>query len=143
MKSLLFSAAQMAETLAAAPVQGKKSLEPLRTFSKETGFPLNIVENHEVTDNLAEVHMHEADLWGCIEGEATFICGGEMVDPWCKENKDGTKDEREIKAKEIKGGTEIVLKKGDWLWIPAGEPHQHQATGTARMLIIKVPVPAE
>ena len=33
----------------------------------------------------------------------------------------------------------MILKQGDWLWIPAGEPHQHSATGTARLVIIKIP----
>jgi uncharacterized RmlC-like cupin family protein len=48
-------------------------------------------------------------------------------------------DDREWKAKEIKGGTEVVMKPGDWLWIPAGEPHQHKTSTKARLVIIKVP----
>jgi len=62
-----------------------------------------------------------------------------MVDPWVKQNADGTLDEREIKAKEITGGTEVKLKPGDWLYIPAGEAHTHKTEGIARLVIIKIP----
>lgn len=116
----------------------KKLLEPLRALSLEGKVPLNILEDVNV-NNEAEIHKHEADLWLCLDGEVTFIYGGEMVDPWVKKNADGSTDDREWKAKEIKGGTEVVLKPGDWLWIPAGEPHQHKTTGKARLAIIKVP----
>lgn len=125
------------ETLASEPVQGKRLLEPLKTFAKEHGLPMNILEDKDVS-NEAEVHMHEGDLWHCLEGEATFIYGGEMVEPWFKKNPDGTEDKREVKANEIKGGTEKVLRSGDWLWIPAGEPHQHKCVGTSRLVIIKI-----
>ncbi|MBP9701571.1 MAG: hypothetical protein KBD47_01155 [Candidatus Pacebacteria bacterium] len=116
----------------------KKLLEPLRALSLEGKVPLNILEDVNIS-NEAEIHRHEADLWLCLDGEVTFIYGGEMVDPWVKKNADGSTDDREWKAKEIKGGTEVVLKQGDWLWIPAGEPHQHKTTGKARLAIIKVP----
>ena len=116
----------------------KKLLEPLRALSLEGKVPLNILEDVNI-NNEAEIHKHEADLWLCLDGEVTFIYGGEMVDPWVKKNADGSTDDREWKAKEIKGGTEVILKPGDWLWIPAGEPHQHKTTGKARLAIIKIP----
>ncbi len=116
----------------------KKLLEPLRALSLSGKVPLNILEDVNI-NNEAEIHKHEADLWLCLDGEVTFIYGGEMVDPWVKKNADGSTDDREWKAKEIKGGTEVILKPGDWLWIPAGEPHQHKTTGKARLAIIKIP----
>lgn len=116
----------------------KKLLEPLKAFSALNKVPMNILEDVNIS-NEAEIHKHEADLWFCLEGEVTFIYGGEMVDPWVKKNADGSIDDREWKAKEIKGGTEVVMKPGDWLWIPAGEPHQHKTSTKARLVIIKVP----
>jgi len=138
-KSVFIEKTRIDETLANVPTQGKKLLEPLKSFAKENGLPFNILEDKDVS-NEAEVHHHEGDLWYCLEGEVTFIYGGEMVSPWYKKNSDGTEDKREVKAKEIKGGTEKILKPGDWLWIPAGEPHQHRCEGVARLIIVKIPI---
>lgn len=126
------------KTLATVPIVGKHSLEPLKSFAKEHRVPMNIHEDKEVVND-AEVHMHEADLWLCLEGDVTFTCGGEMVDPWFKKNADGSEEKREIKAKEIKNGDTFDLKPGEWLWIPAGVPHKHVTKTMARLVIIKIP----
>ncbi len=125
-------------TLAVPATAGKKLLQPFRAFALANNLPFNILEDVNVV-NEAEVHIHEGDLWLCLEGEVAFVYGGEMVNPWFKKLADGTEDRREVKAKEIKGGTTSILKPGDWLWIPAGQPHQHNCTGTARLMIIKIP----
>jgi mannose-6-phosphate isomerase-like protein (cupin superfamily) len=127
------------ETLAVAVTQGKKNLEPFKTFAKENNLPFSILEDSQITDNEAEIHKLEADLWFCMEGEVTFVVGGEMVEPWSKINADGTTNDNEIKSKQIKDGEVHVLKPGDWLWIPAGVPHQHNTESTARLVIIKIP----
>lgn len=129
---------QVSETLLSTPTPGKKLLNPLKQFSADKKVPVNVLEDNAVVND-AEVHKHEADLWLCLEGEVTFVYGGEMVDQWVKQNPDGTTDDREWKAKEIRGGTEVVLREGDWLWIPAGQPHQHKTAGIARLIIIKIP----
>lgn len=127
------------ETLAGQAAAGKKLLEPFKSFSSANGLPFNILEDHQLLENDAEVHQHEADLWFCLEGEVTFVCDGEMENLWFKKLPDGSEDRREIKAKSIRGGATYVLKPGDWLWIPAGVPHQHTCSGTARLVIIKIP----
>jgi mannose-6-phosphate isomerase-like protein (cupin superfamily) len=126
------------ETLAGSPVQGKHSLEPLRSFAKTNGVPISILEDTDV-ENEAEVHMTKADLWQCIAGEATFTIGGELVNSRVKKNADGTEDSTEIFAETISEGREQVVREGDWLWIPAGLPHSHRAKGIARFFVIKVP----
>ena len=126
------------ETLATLPTHGKRLLDPLKKLAHESGFPVNILEDMAVS-NEAEVHRHEGDLWQCLEGEVTFVYGGEMIRPWAKKLVDGSMDDREIKAAEISDGTEILMKPGDWLWIPAGQPHSHRAEKTARLVIIKIP----
>lgn len=118
--------------------QGKYSLEPLRSSAKAHGVPLAMLEDTDIS-NEAEVHITKADLWQCIEGEATFTIGGEMIDPYMKKNSQDREDPNELLAKEIKGGAEQVVQQGDWLWIPAGIAHQHRAKGTARFFVIKVP----
>ncbi|TSC89640.1 MAG: hypothetical protein G01um10143_130 [Parcubacteria group bacterium Gr01-1014_3] len=126
------------KALASVPVKGKKLLEPFKSFAAANKLPFNILEDANVS-NLPELHKTEADLWFCLEGEITFIYGGELMEPVANKNPDGTNNEMEWKGKEIRGGTEVVFKPGDWLWIPPGEPHQHNCAGIARLAIIKIP----
>src|SRR3989344_8243484 len=128
------------DTLSRVPVDGKRVMDPFNTLAKKHNLPINILENHRVSSSEAEAHRHESDLWICLEGEVEFVVDGEMVTPQIKPLPNGNIDDREIKAKEIRGGTSYVLKKGDILWIPAGQPNLHRtAAGTARLYIIKVP----
>ena len=119
------------QTLKTGAQPGKNLLEPLKFLATENKLPFKILEDKDVV-NEAEVHKTEGDLWYCLEGEVKFIYGGELVEP--REVKTN-----ELKAGGIKGGSEIILKPGDWFWIPAGQPHQHSCSGTARLMIIKIP----
>ena len=85
------------------------------------------------------MHKYLDDLWCCIEGEVRFFVGGTMIEPRTRTTPDGTLDETEMRAKGLEGAEEILVKSGDWLWIPAGVGHQHITTGTARLVIIKIP----
>ncbi len=116
--------------------QGKNPLEPLKSM----GLPFNVPEisNAPIKDSGAEIHKKMDDLFVGLEGETIFICGGELIDPVIKKRPDGSQDENELRAKEIKGGTELVLKPGDWLWIPAGTPHKNGAAA-AHLVVIKIP----
>ena len=129
---------EVEKTLETSPTSGKHLLEPLKSFAAASGFPMKILEDREVI-NPAEVHTHEGDLWQCLEGEVIFICGGELIEPKAKKNPDNTFDEREWSGSGIRGGTEMVLRPGDWLWVPPGEPHQHNCKGLTRLVIIKIP----
>lgn len=126
------------ETLGQSPVQGKKLLEPLKSIAAHTGCPLQIIELDHHT-NVPEVHKYLDDLWCCIEGEVRFFVGGTMIKPGIRTAPDGTLDETEMRAKGLEGAEEILIKPGDWLWIPAGKPHQHITGDTARLIIIKIP----
>ena len=138
-KSVVFTKELLSQTLASEPFQGKHLLEPLKSFAAASGWSFNILEDKDIT-NEVERHMHESDLWFCLEGEIEFIYGGEMVNPWIKKNPDGSEDTREIKAKEIKNGTKVILHPGEWIAIAPGDPHQHnKLDGHARLVIIKIP----
>src|SRR3989338_8683450 len=121
------------KTLQNPPKVGKNLLDPLKSFFEDTGFPVRILEDSEVIND-AEIHEHEGDLWQCLEGEATFVCGGKL-----NGLRQSEKNPSEWKGSGIEGGEEYFLKPGDWLWIPPGEPHLHKAEGTARLLVIKIP----
>jgi len=65
----------------------------------------------------AEIHAHFADIFFVIDGEASLVTGGTVVDP--KENPNG-----ETSGSSVKGGQQRKLVKGDIVHISAGVPHQ-------------------
>jgi mannose-6-phosphate isomerase-like protein (cupin superfamily) len=66
--------------------------------------------------NDVEVHAKETDIFVIMEGSATFVTGGTLVDA---DNSNAL----QIKAKGINGGDTRELVKGDVIVIPAGVPH--------------------
>jgi mannose-6-phosphate isomerase-like protein (cupin superfamily) len=64
----------------------------------------------------AEYHERTNHIFIIVEGEATFITGGKMIDP--KETGPG-----EIRAASLEGGETYHLTKGDVITIPAKTPH--------------------
>ena len=63
-----------------------------------------------------EVHEKTNHVFIIVEGEATFITGGTMVEP--KNTAPG-----QIRAKSVQGGQTFHLTKGDVITIPAKTPH--------------------
>jgi uncharacterized protein GlcG (DUF336 family) len=63
-----------------------------------------------------EYHDREADIMYVVEGTATVVTGGEMID--VRETAPG-----ELRAREIAGGTRHELSRGDVLAIPKRVPH--------------------
>jgi mannose-6-phosphate isomerase-like protein (cupin superfamily) len=81
----------------------------------------------------AELHEKFADFYVVIDGNATLISGGTMVNG-------APTAPGEVRGDSIKGGKEMKLKKGDIVHIPANIPHQLTlAKGeTFQYFIIKV-----
>jgi mannose-6-phosphate isomerase-like protein (cupin superfamily) len=63
-----------------------------------------------------EYHEHTNHIFIIVEGEATFVTGGTMVDP-----KQTSPDQ--VRATAIEGGETHHLSKGDVITIPAKTPH--------------------
>ena len=138
---MIFLPKNFVEDLLASPaVPGKHLLESFQHFASGKSIPFMLLEDAVPMERPdAEVHTHEGDMWYCLEGSATFLCGGELVDGQARKNADGSVNRNEWFAKAIRGGTKYEVRAGDWLWIPHGEPHQHWSTVQARMMVIKVP----
>ncbi len=66
---------------------------------------------------LAEIHDNWSDHIFIQKGEASFIIGGVAVD--AKITAPG-----ERRGTAIEGGTTMVVRPGDYLFIPPGTPHQ-------------------
>lgn len=64
-----------------------------------------------------ELHQHFADIFFILDGHATVLTGGQLVDP--KSAAPG-----ETRGKSVEGGTRQELRAGDVVHIPAGMPHQ-------------------
>lgn len=79
-----------------------------------------------------EMHEHDTDIFYIIEGSATFITGGKVVD----QRSDGP---GEMRAKELVGGEDHQLNKGDVIVIPKGIPHWFkEVNGTFLYYVVKV-----
>jgi len=64
-----------------------------------------------------ELHQHFADIFFILDGHATVLTGGQLVDP-------KTAAPGEIRGTSVAGGTSQELRAGDVVHIPAGMPHQ-------------------
>ena len=96
-----------------------------RVFSPaELGAGGNVVETAEYRVGLArregpgeaEVHTIDTDIFYVLEGTATLVTGGEMIEP-------RTVAPHEIRAAGTKGGVAKVTTKGDVIVIPKTVPH--------------------
>ena len=63
-----------------------------------------------------EVHEKTSHIFIVIDGEATFVTGGTLVEP--RETAPG-----QTRAKDVTGGTTYHLTKGDVITVPAKTPH--------------------
>lgn len=83
----------------------------------------------------SEVHTGDTDIFFVIDGNATIVVGGKLVDP--KEESPG-----EIRGSGIEGGTDYLLEKGVVLTIPRNTPHWvREARPGFRYYVVKVPRP--
>jgi mannose-6-phosphate isomerase-like protein (cupin superfamily) len=85
----------------------------------------------------AELHKRFADIFVVLDGEATEVTGGTIIDP------SGTGDE--VRGARVEGGSSQLLRKGDVLTIAPNTPHQTVlAPGkTFTYFVVKVAVPKQ
>lgn len=72
----------------------------------------------------AEVHAKDADIIYVLDGSATLVTGGTVVEP-------KTTAPDEIRGRAIEGGETRVLGRGDVLIVPAGTPHWFETVPAA------------
>ena len=83
----------------------------------------------------AEVHAGFADVWYVLEGTATLVTGGALVDG--AESAPG-----EIRGRGIAGGEAKRVRAGDFIVVPAGVPHWVSGVETRELVYLVVKVPA-
>lgn len=79
------------------------------------GYKVNT--SRRVEPGQAEVHARETDVFYVVEGSATLVVGGMVVEPQ-------SVSADEIRGEAITGGETHQLKVGDVVVIPPGTPHQ-------------------
>lgn len=65
---------------------------------------------------VAEIHLNEADFFYMIEGRATQVLGGRVIDG--KETGPG-----QTRGPRTEGGRTYHVSNGDIMWVPANTPH--------------------
>lgn len=108
------------------------------TKAFEKGMPLIEIANYKVHAShrdgpgIAEVHTRDTDIIYMLEGSATLVTGGTLV-----EGK--TIESEEIRGKEVKGGESRQIGKGDVIVIPHGTPHWFkEVKGPLNYYVVKV-----
>jgi mannose-6-phosphate isomerase-like protein (cupin superfamily) len=81
----------------------------------------------------AELHTTSADEFFVVEGHASLLTGGAIVNP------SGT---AEVRGDSVRGGTRAELKAGDVVHIPANTPHQLLLDNTGPFVYVLVKIPA-
>jgi len=105
---------------ASAPVTQIDAARVAAAFAK--GVPLLEVDGYKIHASrregpgMAEVHDWETDVVYVLEGSATVITGGTVIDP--KVTEPG-----QVRGPVIQGGESRRIAKGDVVVIPAGVPH--------------------
>ena len=119
-----------------ATVRVFPAAEVAAAFGK--GMPLTETDRYKihagrrVEPGIPELHERDTDIFYITEGTATFVTGGEIIEP-------KTTGPGEIRGKEIRGGEPRKLEKGDVIIIPAGVPHWFQEVpGLITYYVVKV-----
>jgi len=121
--ALLFSAAGLAADNPVAKVEFRSATEvDAARAAGDSGTPIitdpefKVIAGRRDKPGQAEVHATETDIFIVLDGTATIVIGGELIDP--KQASVG-----EMRGSAIKDGTNYVLTKGVVVTVPRNTPH--------------------
>ncbi len=118
----------------------KISYFPATNVSKafEKGMPLSEIANYKVHAShregpgLVEVHTRDTDIIYVLEGSATLVTGGTIVDGKNIEPE-------ELRGTNISGGEAHRIARGDVIIVPQGTPHWFkEVRGPINYYVVKV-----
>lgn len=96
------------------------------------GMNYKIDASHRDEPGVVEVHSRDTDIIYMLEGTATLVTGGNLIDA-------KTIEPEEIRGRESKGGDSRTLSKGDVVVIPNGTPHWFkEVRGPINYYVVKV-----
>jgi uncharacterized protein GlcG (DUF336 family)/mannose-6-phosphate isomerase-like protein (cupin superfamily) len=96
------------------------------------GMNYKIDASHRDEPGAVEVHTRDTDLIYMLEGTATLVTGGTVIDA-------KTLEAEEIRGRESTGGENRTITKGDVVVIPNGTPHWFkEVNGPLNYYVVKV-----
>jgi mannose-6-phosphate isomerase-like protein (cupin superfamily) len=98
------------------------------------GSDFEVQGTHRDKPGNIEVHVKERDVFYVVDGEATFVAGGTLLNP--RQTRAG-----QMTGSSIDGGETYHLTKGDVITIPAGVPHWFKETNGVSYFVVKVKKP--
>lgn len=102
------------------------------SFIKDKEGKYQISAGRRETPGTAEIHGKDTDIFYVLDGTATIVTGGTLVD-------EKTTAPDEIRGSSIKDGSATKLSKGELIVIPHGTPHWiKEVQGTFQYLVVKV-----
>jgi uncharacterized protein GlcG (DUF336 family) len=137
-EEIAIAGAEALKAPAAARVEQRAAKEVKAAFAAgETGAVLVedsaflVAASRRDSAGLAELHATDTDIFYVLEGHATVVVGGEIVDG--KETAPN-----EVRGSSIRGGESRELAAGDVLTIPRGIPHWFKSVKTPfRYYVVK------
>jgi len=97
--------------------------------------PYNVTLEYRTAVAAAAVHEREAEMFYVIDGSATMVTGGKLVNE-TRPNADN------LSGTAIEGGTSRTVAKGDFIIVPENTPHWYSAiNGTLILMSFHVPRP--
>lgn len=111
-KATVFTAEDLAAALAKLPADRPSAAARVFTLA-----PYNVnVEQRQPRQQGASLHEAQAEFFYVIEGTATLLTGGTLTSP--------TRTGSNLAGPGIEGGVRQTFKKGDFMIVPSGVPHQ-------------------
>lgn len=96
------------------------------------GMNYKVDASHRDEPGVVEVHTRDTDIIYMLEGSATLVTGGTLVDA-------KTIEPEEIRGRESSGGETRVITRGDVVVIPNGTPHWFkEVKGPINYYVVKV-----
>jgi mannose-6-phosphate isomerase-like protein (cupin superfamily) len=112
--------AQASATLVAVPVVALPSLR--------------LAVEHRTKPTPASVHETNNELLNVLSGSGTLIMGGTL-------NDEKRRDATNLMGTGISGGHNYALKKGTYIFIPAGLPHYFSSIGEEGLVTTTIYIP--
>jgi glc operon protein GlcG len=127
------------ESVSKAP-QASVTFLPAKQVSGAYAKGMNLVKaqnykvdaSHRDAPGVVEVHTKDTDIIYMLEGTATLVTGGKLVDG-------KTIEPEEIRGRDTQGGETREIAKGDVIVIPNGTPHWFkELKGQVNYYVVKV-----